>query len=183
MIPIKTAIAASLLAAVAAPALAASSQTAFDAFATVCGATHADYPAVVAAADAQRWKATQVKADTLPGVSVTESVSRDSSAGGAAVTLFAWHGAKGKINVSECKVRVGKGKFAEMQAMAQTWLGFAPQETTPKKATFTFTDEAGGHKALTAAYRDSAAAAAGLQILTVSAGQDGAVLGILKIKN
>lgn len=183
MIPIKTAIAASLLAAVAAPALAAGGQPAFDAFDTVCGATHADYPAVVAAADAHGWKATQVKADTLPGVSVTDSVSRDNSAGGAALTLFAWQGVKGKIHVSECKVRVGKGKFAEVQAMAQTWLGFAPQEATPKKATFMFTDDAGGHKALAAADRDAAAAAAGLQILTVSAGQDGAVLGILKIKN
>ena len=49
-------------------------------------------------------------------------------------------------------------------------------------ATFLFTDQGGTHKALTQADQDDAAAGAGMQILTVSADQDGAILGILKIK-
>lgn len=174
---------AATLVAAAAPALAApDSAQSFAAFTKVCGDTHADYPAVLAAADGDGWKTTQVKADPFPGATVAESLSRDTSAGGSALTLYAWRGAKGAIQLSECKVRIGKGKFADAQAAAQAWLGFAPQTATAKKATFLFTDEGGAHKALTQADQDAAAAGAGMQILTVSADQDGAVLGILKIK-
>ena len=176
-------LAAALITAPAAPAFAApDSAKAFAAVVQVCGDTHADYPAILAAADAGGWKTTQVKADAFPGVTVAESLSRDTSAGGSALTLYAWRGAKGAIQLSECKVRIGKGKFAEAQAAAQAWLGFAPQAATAKKATFLFTDQGGTHKALTQADQDAAAAGAGMQILTVSADQDGAILGILKIK-
>ncbi|MGI9170307.1 MAG: hypothetical protein ACR2FH_09055 [Caulobacteraceae bacterium] len=171
------------LMAVAAPALAApDSAKAFAAFAQVCGDTHADYPAVLAVADAGAWRATQIKADPFPGVTVAQSLSRDSSAGGSALTLHAWRGAKGAIQISECKVRVGKAKLAEIRAAAQTWLGFAPQDATAKKATFMFTDEGGARKAVAQADRDAAAAGAGLQMMTVSGDSDGAIVAILKIK-
>lgn|GEM_PF-7121823 len=167
----------------AAPALAApDSAKVFAAFVQVCGDTHADYSAVAAAADAGGWKMTQVKADAFPGVAVADSLSRDTSAGGAALTLQAWRGAKGAIQISECKVQVSKGKLADLQAAAQAWAGFAPQDATAKKATFLFTDEAGAHKSLAEADREAAAAGAGLQMLTVSANPDGALIGILKIK-
>jgi len=167
----------------AAPALAApDSAKAFAAFVQVCGDTHADYPAVAAAADAGGWKTTQVKADAFPGVTVADSLSRDTSAGGAALTLQAWRGAKGAIQLSECEIQVGKGRFADLQAAAQAWAGFAPQDATARKATFLFTDEAGAHKSLAEADREGAAAGAGLQMLTVSANPDGALIGILKIK-
>ena len=60
----------------AAPAFAASApaDANFAAFVQVCADTHADYPAVVAAADAQGWKAAQVNGDTLPGVTVTDTL-------------------------------------------------------------------------------------------------------------
>ena len=167
----------------AAPALAAPDNAqSFAAFTKVCGDTHADYPAVLAAADAGGWKTTQVKADPFPGVTVADSLSRDSSAGGSALTLYAWRGAKGAIQISECRVRVGKGKLADMQAAAQAWLGFAPRAATAKKATFMFSDEGGARKGLAEADQEAAAAGGGMQILTVSGDQDGAVLGILKIK-
>lgn len=169
---------------VAAPAFAspAPADANFAAFTQVCADTHADYPAVVAAADAQGWRPAQVNGDTLPGVTVTDTLARDKNAGGAALALYAWQGAKGAIHVSECKVRVGKAKSADMQTAAQAWLGFAPQQATAKKATFEFTDDGGAHKALTAADRDTAAAGAGMQILTVTGDQDGVILDILKIK-
>lgn len=179
---IGSSLAAAFLAA-AAPAFAApGGAQSFAAFTKVCGDTHADYPAVVAAADAGGWRPTQVKADAFPGVTVAESLSRDTSAGGAALTLYAWRGAKGAIQIAECQVRIGKGKLAEMRAAAQAWLGFAPQDATAKKATFLFTDEGGAHKAVAQADRDTAAAGAGLQMMTVSGDPDGAIVSILKIK-
>ena len=115
-------------------------------------------------------------------MTIAESLSRDQSAGGSALTLYAWRGAKGAIQVSECRVKIGKGAVADVLAAAQAWVGFAPQDATAKKATFLFTDEGGGHKALAEADRDAAAAGAGLQMMTVSADQDGAIVSILKIK-
>jgi len=174
---------AAVVMAAAAPALAAPDNAkAFAAFVKVCGDTHGDYSAISTAADANGWKTTQVKADAFPGVTVADSLSRDTSAGGSALTLYAWRGAKGAIQISECKVRIGKGKLAEMQAAAQAWLGFAPQDATAKKASFLFTDEGGAHKALGPADRDAAAAGAGLRMMTVSGDPDGAIVSILKIK-
>ncbi len=176
-------LAAAFVAASAAPALAApDGDTAFAAFVQVCGETHADYSAVAAAADADGWRPTQVKADAFPGVVIADSLSRDSSAGLAALTLQAWHGAKGAIQVSECQVQIGKVRLAALQAVAQAWAGFAPQEATAKKATFLFTDDAGAHRALAEADREDAAAGAGLQMLTLSTNPDGTLVGILKIK-
>jgi hypothetical protein len=171
-----------VLLAAAAPAFAAPADSNFAAFVQICADTQADYPAVVAAADAQGWRPAQVNADTLPGVTVTDTLARDKNAGGATLALYAWQGAKGAVHVSECKVRIGKAKSADMQTAAQTWLGFAPQQATAKKATFEFTDDGGAHKALTTADREAAAAGAGMQILTVTGDQDGVILDILKIK-
>jgi hypothetical protein len=171
------------LAAFATPALAApDAAQSFAAFTKVCGDSHADYPAVLAAAEAGGWKTTQVKAEPFPGVTVADSLSRDSSAGGSALTLYAWRGAKGAIKISECKVRVAKANFTDIEGRAQAWLGFAPRAATAKKATFMFSDDGGAPKALTEADQEAAAAGPGMQILTVSGDQDGVVLGILKIK-
>ncbi|MGI8840283.1 MAG: hypothetical protein ACR2F8_05820 [Caulobacteraceae bacterium] len=174
---------AAALVAAAAPAFAApDGAKAFAAVVQVCGDTHGDYPAIAVAADANGWKTTQVKADAFPGVTVAESLSRDTSAGGSALTLYAWRGAKGVIQISECKVRIGKGGFADAQAAAQAWVGFAPQDATARKATFLFTDESGARRAVAQADRDAAAAGGGLQMMTVSADPDGAIVSILKIK-
>ncbi len=174
---------AAALVAFAAPAFAApDSAKAFAAVVQVCGDTHGDYSAISAAAEANGWKTTQVKADAFPGVTVAESLSRDTSAGGAALTLYAWRGAKGAIQIAECKVRIGKGKLAEMQAAAQAWVGFAPQDATARKVTFLFTDDGGARKAVAQADRDAAAGGAGLRMMTVSGDADGVIVSILKIK-
>ncbi|MEO8927458.1 MAG: hypothetical protein ABI306_09895 [Caulobacteraceae bacterium] len=175
--------AAALVAVAASPALAApDGALSFAAFVQVCGATHADYQAVLAAADAGGWKTTQVKADPFPGVTIADTLARDSSAGGSALTLHAWRGAKGAVQVSECTVRIAKARFADMQGAAQAWLGFAPRSATAKKATFMFADEGAAHRALTSADQEAAAAGAGMQILSVSGDEDGAILSVLKIK-
>jgi hypothetical protein len=174
-----------LLGVCAAPVLAApaTGDAGFDAFAKVCAETHADYPAVVAAADAHGWKATEVTSDTMNGVAVTDKLSRASKVGGAALTLFAWRGAaKGGVQVSACTVRVTKADFAGVQGAAQGWLGFAPQDATPKKAVFRYTEADGAHHALASTEYDAAAAGTGMEILTVSSDAQGTVVDLLKIK-
>ncbi|MBA3810320.1 MAG: hypothetical protein H0X27_01510 [Caulobacteraceae bacterium] len=171
------------LALLPAPAAAASdpAQT-FAAFAAVCADTRVDYPAVAAAADAGKWKPTEVRAATMEGVAVTDKISRDAKAGGADLTLFAWRGMKGAIQVSACTVRVGRSKAADLRERAQAWAGFAPQDADAKKATFRFTDDAGARKPLAKADYDAAAAGAGMEILTISADGQDAILDLLKIK-
>ena len=184
---VKTCLAAALGAIIAAPAVAGgppgpAGGQAFDAFAQVCADTHADYPAMTAAADAGGWKATEVRAGTMEGVAVSDKISRDKSMGGATLTLFAWRGLKGAIQISACTVRVSKGRFDDLRGVAQAWLGFAPQEGAEKKATFRFTDAAGAHKPLAKTEYEDAAAGAGMEILTVSADGQDTILDLLKIK-
>jgi hypothetical protein len=183
VIRIGTALIGALLAAAAAPAFAASADASFDAFAQVCADTHADYPAVVAAADAHGWKATEVTAATMEGVAVTDKLSRGSIVEGARLTLFAWRGtAKGGVQVSACTVRVAKPDFADLQGAAQAWVGFAPQNAAAKKAVFRYTEADGGHHALADTEYDAAAAGAGMEILTISSDAQGTVADLLKIK-
>jgi hypothetical protein len=183
VIRIGIALTGALLVAAATPAASAAAEANFDAFAKVCADTHADYPAVVTAADAHGWKATQVTAATMDGVAVTDKLSRGANVGGAALTLFAWRGtAKGGVRVSACTVRVAKADFAGLQSAAQAWLGFAPQDATAKKATFRYTEADGAHHALASTEYDTAAAGAGMEILTISSDAQGTVADLLKIK-
>ena len=183
MTRIGTSLIVALLAAPGTSAFAAPANANFDAFAQVCAETHADYPAVVAAADAHGWKPTEVTSDTMNGVEVTDKLSRASKVGGTALTLFAWHGtAKGGVQVSACTVRVAKADSAGVQSAAQTWLGFGAQDISPKKAVFRFTEADGAHHALASSEYDAAAAGAGMEILTVSTDPKGTVVDILKIK-
>ena len=179
---VKTCLAAALGAAIAASAHAATAQPAFEAFATVCADTRVDYPAITAAADTGGWKAAEVRAATMEGVAVSDKISRDKAMGGSTLTLFAWRGLKGTIQISACAVRVSKARFDDLQGAAQTWLGFAPQDSAVKRATFRFTDAAGAHKPLAKTDYDDAAAGAGMEILTVSADGQDTILDLLKIK-
>lgn len=185
MTRIRTSLIGVLLGFAAAPALAAPApaNVAFDAFAKVCADTHVDYPAVVAAADANGWKPSDVSSATMDGVQVTDKLSRGSKVGDTALTLFAWRGtAKGGVQVSACTVRVTKTDFAGLQAAAQAWLGFGPQDAPAKKAIFRYTEADGAHHALTSSEYDAAAAGAGMEILTISPDAKGTVLDLLKIK-
>jgi len=184
VISINTALVASLAAAaLAVPARAAADPT-FNAFATVCGDTRADFAAVAAAADAQGWRRSDVVAESsMPGVAVAERLSRELKAGDTSLTLSAWRGAtKSGVQLSACTVRVAKPDFAGLHDAAQAWTGFAPQDDAATKAIFRFTDTASAHKALVSGEYDAAAAGTGMEILTVSGDNHGAVVDLLKIK-
>jgi len=179
------ALAAGLLSVLAPPAGAAdpSARAAFDAFAQVCGDTHVDYAAALAALDAHGWKTAEVQATTLAGVKVSDRVSRATRVGGTDLTMFAWRGAtNAKIQVSACTVRVSSFKSVPLKAEAQAWAGFAPQGVDAKKVTFQFTDDGAVHRALAKGDYDAASAGAGLEMFTVSADGPDTILDLLKIR-
>jgi hypothetical protein len=184
VISINTALVASLAAAaLAAPACAAADPT-FNAFATVCGDTGANFAAVSSAADANGWRRADVVAESsMPGVAIADRLSRELKAGDTPLTLSAWRGTtKSGVQVSACTVRVAKPDYAGLHDAAQAWIGFAPQDDAATKAIFRFTDTASAHKALVSGEYDAAAAAAGMEILTVSGDNHGSVVDLLKIK-
>ena len=187
MILSKTAFAAILSTAafgITAPAWAEGSSPAFTAFATVCATPAADFAAVRSAADAHGWGETDVKADAnMPNVTVADQLTRSSTTDKTGLVLSAWHGAtKSGVKVSDCTVHVAKTDFAPLRDEAAAWLAFTAQENTPTKAIYRFTDTGGAHHPLAAGEYDAAAGAAGMEILTVSAGPDGAVLDLMMIK-
>jgi hypothetical protein len=176
---LRTAVAAAFIVA----AMPAAASPAFDGFRTVCGDSHADFAAVKAAVDAGHWSPTEVQPSTMEGVTVTESLARTVVAGGAKLTLFAWHGAKGDVQVSACTVRVSPAKLADMTADAKSWVGFAPQSADAAKAIWQFTEAAGGRKALEKSEYTAAAAAGGLDFFTVKTDGPEIILDLLKIKS
>jgi len=181
--PITLSLIAAAAISLAAPVCAAGEDQAFGAFRALCADTAADYPAVVAKADAGGWKPAEIVAETMKGVSVTDKTSRTQAVGDAVLTLFAWRGVTPtNVKVSDCTVRIERAGFADLQAHAQTWLGMAPQEATPQKAIFHFTDAGTTHRAITSAEYEAAAAGVGLEIMTVTADGPGATLDLLKIK-
>lgn len=166
------------------PASAEGTRPIFDTFAKVCAAPAADFASVRAAADAQRWGPTDVKADaSMAGVTVADTLTRASTVEKTGLVLSAWHGVtKSGVKIGDCTVHVQKADFAGMKDAAGAWLAFAPQEDSPKRAIYRFTEAAGARHPLTQAEFDTAAAAAGLEILTVSGDADGTVLDLMVIK-
>jgi hypothetical protein len=156
----------------------------FDAFANVCGAPAADFAAVKAAADAQHWGPTDAKADaSMPGVTVSDELTRASTVAKTGLVLSAWHGTtKTGVKIGDCTVHVQKANLAALKGAAGTWLAFPAQEDSAKHAVYRFTEAAGAHHALTSAEFDAAAAATGLEILTVSGDANGTVLDLMMIK-
>jgi hypothetical protein len=119
----------------------------------------------------------------MEGVAVTESLARTVNAGAATLTLFAWHGTKGAVQVSACTVRVTQVKFADLSRDAKGWVGFAPQTADATKAIWQFTEDAGQRKAVQKADYNAAAAAGGLNFFTVSSVGTDTILDLLKIKS
>jgi hypothetical protein len=156
---------------------------AFDAFRHVCGDTRADFTAVKAAVSAGGWIPTEVQPSTMEGVTVIESLARTAMAGDARITVYAWHGTKGKIEVSVCTMRVTGPKYAVLDGEAKAWVGFAPQTATDEKSSFQFTDAGGARKALDKTGYDAAAAGAGLEMFTVTADGQQTIIDLLKIKS
>ncbi|HEY2482133.1 MAG TPA: hypothetical protein VGI30_08060 [Caulobacteraceae bacterium] len=164
-------------------ALPAAASPAFDGFRGVCGDSDADFAAVKAAADAGHWVATEVQPSTMEGVEVSESLARTVAVGGAKLTVFAWHGTKGAVQVSACTVRVSPAKQADMAADAKGWVGFAPQAADAAKASWQFTETAGARKPVQKSDFTAAAAAGGLNFFTVKADGPEIILDLLKIKS
>jgi hypothetical protein len=155
----------------------------FDAFRNVCGDSHGDFAAIKAAADAGHWVPTEVAPNTMEGVTVAESVARQITVGGAKMTLFAWRGSKGTVQVTACTVKVTQAPFAGLADDAKTWVGFAPEAATGAKAVWRYTENAGVKSAVQKADYDKAAAAGGLDFFTVSQVGPETVLDLLKIKS
>ena len=166
----------------AAPVRSAMDVSPFSAFQTVCLAPNADFAGIKAATST--WLPTEVTgATTLPGVTVSDQVSKRSKADGIPLTLFAWTGTtKAGVHVSGCTVRVTKPDFDELQTAAGAYAGFAPQDVAPKKAVFRYTSAAGKPAPIDKTGFDAAASGEGMDILTVSGDVRGAVLDLLKIK-
>ena len=165
-------------------ALAGDPTPAFGAFVAVCGDTGADFAAVKAGADAHGWGSTDTPTDaSMPGVTVSNQLSRATTADRTGLVLSAWNGVtKSGVKVSDCTVHVAATNFDALRQNASSWTSFAPVESTPKKVVFRFTNDTKGRRALTSAEYDAAANGAGLQILTVSGDANGAVLDLMMIK-
>lgn len=174
--------AAALLASMA--ARAQSPDPVFAAFATICGQPAADFAGVQSAANAHGWSSSDVKADPgMPNVEIAEQITRASTVDKTGLVMSAWHGAtKSGVKVSDCTVHVAKADFSGMRDAAGAWLTFAPQDSTAKKAIYRFTDASGTRHPLAAGEYDAAAAASGMQILTISGDADGTVLDLMMIK-
>ena len=160
----------------------AAASPAFDAFRQVCGDTHGDFAAVKAAVAGPGWKATEVKAATMQGVTVVESVARAEVVGRAKVTLYAWRGTKGTVRVNACTVRVSLLPLRDLTGEAQAWAGFTPQTKGDSKSVWRFTEAGGLHKALQESDYNAAAAGAGLEFFTLSADGVDTLLDLLTIK-
>ena len=187
VIPTKSAFAAAAAVAALLASVQASAQSpdpVFAAFAAVCGQPAGEFTAIQSAADAHGWAATDVKDDpNMPNVVIAEQITRASTVGKIGLVMNAWHGAtKSGVKVSGCTVHVAAADFGGMRDAAGAWLTFTPQESTAKKAIYRFTNAAGAHHALAASEYDAAAAASGMQILTVSGDADGTVLDLIMIK-
>jgi hypothetical protein len=180
-----TAVASALISlAIISPARGETTNAAFASFVTVCGQPAADLAGVRAAADAHGWAASDAPPDpAMGGITVSNHLTRASKAAGASLILSAWQGTtKGGVKVSACTVHAEKAPFQPVREAAASWLSVPPVDDSAKKAVFRFTDANGAHRALLPAEYDAAAAAGGLEILTVSGDANGAVLDLLVIR-
>lgn len=178
--------AVAIVSAIAAPAFANNSDDAFNGFKTVCAATAADYPAVIAASATDGWAVTQVTGgSTMPGVSVTAKAARKKSVSESALTLFATQGltqAGGGLTVNTCTVSTDRGDLATVVAKAQGWLGFAPVSTTPDSTTFHLTMAGGAPQNVASDGINAAAASTGFETLTIKRNGNTLTLDLVKFK-
>ena len=174
------------LAALAGPALAGPSETAFENFRAVCGATAAEFPAVVTAADGSGWKNTQIVTDTMPGVSITDKQARHKPVAGDTLALFVTRGLAhtktGDIGVSTCTVSSGKADFAALVSLTQQWLGMPAHDTTATKVGFHYTPNGAAAAAVPDGGLDAAAGGAGMMLMSVKTGGGQTTLDLVKLK-
>ncbi|HLZ82656.1 MAG TPA: caspase family protein [Caulobacteraceae bacterium] len=175
--------AAAARAGIAGAAPTAANNPVFAAFTTVCGAPAADLMAVRRAADTHGWGEAGAYADAMPGVTIADQIGRSFNADKSGLILSAWRGTtKAGVKVSDCMVHAPRSDYDALRDQTADWLAFSAQDSTPKRATFRFTDTAGSHHPVAASEYDAAAAAAGLEIMTVAAETNGTVLDLMMIK-
>ena len=147
---------------------------AFDAFRKLCGDTAADYAAVVKAAAADGWHDTEVIADDLPGVSVTDKAARAKGDGQAEVRLRATRGLRavknGQITVSTCTVSADNEPPGLLDR-AQAWLHMAPMNADSEKASYLLTLDGANRVVLAQGDIDAAVGKGGAHLLKFK--QDG----------
>ena len=155
-------------------AFAADNDPAFDAFTKLCGDTGADYAAVVKAADADGWHDTEVIADDLPGVSVTDKAARVKGDGQAEVRLRVTSGLRavknGQITVSTCTVSADNEPPGLLDRAA-AWLQMTPMNTDTGKASYLLTLDGGKRVLLAQTDIDAAVGKGGAHLLKFK--QDG----------
>jgi hypothetical protein len=160
--------AAIVLAAPIAASAAPQTDPAFDAFRKYCGDTGADFTAAVKAADADGWKDTQVIADTLPGVSVTQKAARTTGAGPDALRLLITSGLRstksGDIVVSTCTVSSDTA-VPGLLGRAQAWLNMATMSADTDKASYLLTMNGGTRTLLATGDIDAAVGKGGAHLL------------------
>jgi hypothetical protein len=182
---IRISLAAAAAAAIATPALADQAGDTFNAFRAVCGDTHADYTAAIAAAGKTGWQASQFAGAVMGGVTVIDKADRGKAIGDASLVLTMMHGTAVKdptVNVYTCTLQTDRGGYPALKSAVQGWLGFDPASTTDSVTTYRFTEENGKFRAAAASEFDSAAAAGGMEILTVKRDGNTAILDYVKIK-
>src|SRR5579871_4044884 len=92
--PTTLSLAIAMTALAAGPALATPANDAFNSFKQVCGDTHGDYAAVsAAAAGGAGWKPSQILADSLPNVTISDRLTRTMTLGDVTLMLAATTGA------------------------------------------------------------------------------------------
>jgi hypothetical protein len=177
---VKLIVISAALAAFAAPALAAPG---IDAFKSVCGDTHADFPAVKAALGAPGWTVTEADQVSMPGVTPTEGIARKRVEDGSEITVNAWTGTKGNYHLTACTVKVTKITVGSAVQETQAWLGFAPESTAGDKTTWRYGESGSTRAAVQKDGYEAAAAGSGLFFLNVFADNGLAVIDLLKIKS
>ena len=182
---LKTLYLAAVLAAVAGPALAGSSEDAFQGFRSICGVTAAEFPDVVKAADAASWKTDTQEVSSMDGVAISDKLSRKKTMGDAALTLTASHGVAAKFGnagVSICTITSNKAEISSVVSQVQTWLGVAPHDASPMKTGFHYTSNGTGFAAVPDGGFDAAATGGGMMLLTVRNAGGKLTIEVIKLK-
>jgi hypothetical protein len=162
-------VAIAAVAALAFPAAAlAADDTALDAFQKICGNTGNDYPEAVKAADADGWHDTEVIADTMKNVSITDKASRAKGEGDTEVRLMVTRGLEqlkpgDMITVSTCTVSTDKGTDGMLDRV-KAWLG-EPSSTDTGEASYLLTLDGKKLKPLASADVEGAVAKGGVHVM------------------
>ncbi|MFO1014760.1 MAG: hypothetical protein U1E50_13450 [Caulobacteraceae bacterium] len=167
-------IGAALAAATAIPAQAGVEADAFTAFKSTCGA--GSYANAVAAADAAGWKPSQGKMAAAPGITVTETASRQTTIGGSTVVMIVSNGtaAGGRVAVLSCDLFADHSRsLSGLAETAQAWTEVAPQTKEANEVAFRYAGPSGQRRSVAPAEVNTSLGGEGVTSLSLK--QNGAV--------